>query len=134
MSEKSQKKSFQRILILVSALAFFGSTAFGIVQMFANTKPSPQQTSTIETESIDEQLKEQENGYKLVLEREPENPVALQGLVKTRLEMNNLKGAIEPMEKLVELYPDQVEFKALLSAIKQQVSEAGEGSEVELQE
>ena len=96
MPEKSQKKSFQRILILLSALAFFGATVFGLVQMFAgNTGPSSQQANTIETESIDEQLKAQEQGYELVLEREPENPVALQGLAQTRLQMNDLEGAIK---------------------------------------
>ena len=66
------------------------------------------------------QLAEREQGYELVLKREPENPAALQGLVETRIQMDDLAGAIEPMEKLVKIYPEQPELQALLEALKQQ--------------
>jgi Flp pilus assembly protein TadD len=65
------------------------------------------------------QLQKQAQGYELVLKREPNNQLALQGLVQARLQMNDLQGAVEPMEKLVKLNPDNPQYKALLTAIKQ---------------
>jgi len=39
-------------------------------------------------------------------------------LANVRLEMNNGKGAIEPLEKLVKLHPDRADYQALLAQAK----------------
>ncbi|MGK7872034.1 MAG: tetratricopeptide repeat protein [Xenococcaceae cyanobacterium] len=132
MSEKSKKKLLQRIMILVPGVAFLGFMVFPFIRMFHSpSQPQLERAATSETASIAQELQDRESGYELVLEREPENPVALQGLVETRLHMKDFEGAIEPMEKLVELYPEQEELKALLAAIKKQVAEGSQGSEAE---
>ena len=111
------KKPLQRILIIASAISFFGSTGYTLAQMFNGGFQSPEETT--ELASLEQQLQEQARGYELVLQREPENSVALQGLVDARLQMNDWQGAIAPLEKLVKLQPQQVEYQALLTEVMQ---------------
>lgn len=119
------KKPLQRILIIVSAISFLGSTGYTLAQMFNGSQSPP---VTTELASL-EQLQEQARGYELVLQREPKNSVALQGLVEARLQMNDWQGAIAPLEKLVQLNPQQVEYQALLTEVKMQVEKEGDHQE-----
>jgi cytochrome c-type biogenesis protein CcmH/NrfG len=125
MSQNTSQKPIQRILIILSGLAFAGSSIVGIAGLFSGAFQEPKDTATTAAVSKDSQFKEQIRGYELVLQREPDNQVALQGLVQTRLQMNDLQGAVAPMEKLVKLNPDNAQYKALLTGIKQRV---GQGS------
>ncbi len=128
MSTKSNKKTLQRIFVLVSGFAFLGSTGLILLQSaFDKSESAP----TPQTVSREEQLEARANGYEKVLEREPENPIALQGLVEIRLEMNDLEGAIEPLEELVKLYPEQQQYQAILAAIKQQLNGETQGNKEE---
>jgi cytochrome c-type biogenesis protein CcmH/NrfG len=120
MSQNTSQKPLQRIFILLSGLAFAGSTVFGMVGLFSNASQHPKDTRST-TASKDLQLQKQAQGYELVLKREPNNQLALQGLVQARLQMNDLQGAVEPMEKLVKLNPDNPQYKALLTGIKQRI-------------
>ena len=118
----SEKKPLQRILVLLSAFAFLGTTGFAIAGMFSNARQQPQQATNVESVSTGGELQAKARAYEKVLEREPENQTVLQALVQTRLQMNDLAGAIAPMEKLVELNPDKEQYKALLAGIKQQAT------------
>jgi tetratricopeptide (TPR) repeat protein len=62
-------------------------------------------------------------GYELVLEREPDNVNALQGLLENRLRQGNLKDAIAPLERLSQLIPEQIEYTLLLAQTKQQLQD-----------
>jgi cytochrome c-type biogenesis protein CcmH/NrfG len=115
------RKTVQRVLVLLFGLAFIGSTAFMLVgSLFSNDSQPSASTSTATGSSEQEQLQAQIRGYEKVLTREPNNPTALQGLVQARLALQDLPGAMEPLEKLVQLYPQEPELKALLEAVKQQ--------------
>ncbi len=114
-------KTIRQILIILSAMSFFGSTAFATVRLFSN--PSNQENTTTAEVSKDSQLQAQEQGYELVLQREPENQVALNGLVETRLQMNDVQGAIKPLEKLVKLNPDRSDYQLQLDQLKSQVGD-----------
>ena len=69
------------------------------------------------------QLEAQASGYQLVLEREPENQVALRGLLKIRLKQGDLEGATAPLEQLVQLHPEQTEYAVLLAQVKQRLGD-----------
>ncbi|KOP26061.1 hypothetical protein AMR41_12435 [Hapalosiphon sp. MRB220] len=107
----------KKILTWVSMVSFVGSGFFAIVPTIQKAIENPS-TQPVSAESS---LKKQEQGYKLVLQREPENKTALEGLVKIRLESQNLKGAVEPLEKLVKLNPDRQDYKVLLEKLQKQI-------------
>ena len=69
------------------------------------------------------QLEAQASGYQLVLEREPENQIALRGLLEIRLKQNDLEGATVPLEQMVQLHPEQTEYVVLLAQIKQRLGD-----------
>jgi tetratricopeptide (TPR) repeat protein len=68
-------------------------------------------------------LENQALGYQLVLEREPDNVNALQGLLEIRLQQQNLAAAIAPLERLGQLNPDQVQYRILLAQAKSQLED-----------
>ena len=121
MSQNTSYKPIQRILIIISGVAFAGSTVFGMAGLFSSALQEPKDNPKTAAVSNDSQLEAQERGYELVLQREPENQVALQGLVQTRLQSNDLQGAVHPLEKLVKLNPERADYKALLAQVNQQV-------------
>lgn len=122
MPEKRKTKLSQRIIILVSGLMFLGSTAFALLGLFTIPSPSPQAENPQANQTNETQLKQQEKGYETVLAREPDNVVALRGLVDTRLALNNFQSAIAPLEKLIKLDPQDPNLKALLDFVKQKAA------------
>jgi cytochrome c-type biogenesis protein CcmH/NrfG len=125
MSQNTSQKPMQRLFIIISGIAFAGSTVFGMAGLFSNAIQQPKDNIKTAVTARDSQLKAQERGYEKVLQREPDNQVALQGLVQVRLQTNNLHGALSPMENLVKLNPNNTEYKALLTEIKQRISTTG---------
>ena len=100
-------------------VSFGGSAIFGVVSLFSSGLSSQhQQKSAPVAVSQESLLAAQERGYQTVLQREPQNQTALEGLANVRLQMNNQVGAIEPLEKLVKLNPDRLDYKALLEQAK----------------
>jgi cytochrome c-type biogenesis protein CcmH/NrfG len=96
-----------------------------MAELFMKASQEPPQNAQTAATAKNSQLEELVKGYESVLQREPENQFALQKLVETRLQMNDLQGAIVPMEKLVKLNPDNAQYKALLAGIKQRVGTTG---------
>ncbi|QHV00343.1 tetratricopeptide repeat protein [Synechocystis sp. CACIAM 05] len=68
-------------------------------------------------------LESQALGYQLVLEREPDNVNALQGLLEIRLQQKNLSAAIAPLERLGQIRADQVQYRILLAQLKTQLED-----------
>ncbi|MEQ8975256.1 MAG: tetratricopeptide repeat protein [Coleofasciculus sp. C1-SOL-03] len=130
MADKKPKENpLKRILLVFSMVAFLGSTGYGLFGLYSNALQQPQTTATPEEASVDQQLAAKERGYELVLEREPENRVALEGLADIRLQRQDTQGAIAPLEKLIELHPQEAGYKVQLEQLQQQVGEVGEGEE-----
>jgi cytochrome c-type biogenesis protein CcmH/NrfG len=117
MAEKP--KRLQQVLILVSTIAFVGSTGLGAVSLFTtNPKANIDQANKVAEKSREEQLQVQIRGYESVLKREPENQSALEGLVKLQLQVGNLQAAVAPLENLVKLNPNVESYKLLLAEVK----------------
>ncbi len=109
----------KQIFALVSMVSFGGSAIFGIVSLFSSGLSSQhQQKSAPVAVSQESLLAAKERGYVTVLQREPENQTALEGLANVRLEMDDKVGAIEPLEKLVKLHGDRADYKVLLGQVK----------------
>lgn len=121
----TSQKPLMRFLIILSGLAFAGTSIFGMAELFMKASQEPQNKPQTAADVKNAQLEEMAKGYERVLQREPENQFALQKLVEIRIQMNDLQGAIAPMEKLVKLNPDNAQYKALLAGIKQRVGTAG---------
>jgi tetratricopeptide (TPR) repeat protein len=105
-------------LITVSALPLVGSVVEG--QQFTSNPNEKvitfdqQQLTIMEAEAA---------GYQKVLDREPNNDTALNGLIKIRLQQKDLEGAIPPLTKLAQLHPEQTEYSTLLAQAKQQTAD-----------
>ena len=69
------------------------------------------------------ELEARARGYELVLEREPDNQTAIEGLVDARIQLGDLEGVVEPLEKLAELNPNTPEYRVLLGQTKQSIGD-----------
>jgi cytochrome c-type biogenesis protein CcmH/NrfG len=111
-------QSQRRTFIWISGVMFLGSMAVSTVNLWKTGLSQDQPASIVSEEpSLDAQAR----GYELVLQREPDNVTALEGLANTRLEMNDPKGAIAPLEKLVKLNPDNADYATQLAEAHQKV-------------
>jgi tetratricopeptide (TPR) repeat protein len=87
----------------------------------AQPKASPNAAKSPEAQKAD--IEAQARGYEEVVKREPENQTALRGLLEAKLKLNDIKGAIAPLEKLAKLNPDSSEYGVLLAQAKQQLDD-----------
>ena len=77
---------------------------------------------------VQAELEARARGYELVLEREPDNQIALQGLVDARIELaraglTDLTDVVEPLERLSELSPEVLDYQIILGQVKQQLGD-----------
>ena len=114
-----KNKPLQRFLVVVFGLAFVGSTGAVIVGGLLNRESTTaSQSAYPEAPSPAEQLQSQAKGYAKVLEREPENPTALLGLLQISLQTGDLKAAISPLKKLVTIFPERTDLSNLLAELE----------------
>ncbi|MDP5339344.1 MAG: tetratricopeptide repeat protein [Nodularia sp. (in: cyanobacteria)] len=121
-----------RIILALAVSAFVGVSVIPIISAINNPSSSNQNAASTNgsVPSSDQlsKLQDEVRGYELVLQREPENQTALNGLLKARLQLLSLKqgdiqGVIEPLEKLAKLNPEQSEYGVLLAQAKQQLGD-----------
>lgn len=124
-----------RIILALAVTAFVGVSVIPIISAINNPSPLNQNAASTSSGASSNQLsklQDEVRGYELVLQREPENQTALNGLLQARLQLLSLKqgdiqGVIEPLEKLARLNPQQSEYGVLLAQAKQQMGDL-EGS------
>ena len=120
------KKSYQKIVVIVSGFALLTTMTVAGFSFRQSPQSSSQQANSGDPNSIDEQLQSTIKGYEIVLEREPDNLTAKQGLeealkilVATQIQAQNLEQAIPPMEKLAALVPENEQYQTVLQQMKQ---------------
>lgn len=125
---QSKRGPWLYLFLVLALLVFIGFYTLPLLSVMWKDSSAPSaQSTTVATSQLppgkQQELEAQEKGYELVLQREPDNNTALRGLMDVRLEQGNLSGAIEPLEKLANLNPEQTEYSILLAQAKQQVGD-----------
>ncbi len=128
-----KQKALQRILVLLFGSAFVGSTVFMLVGSLSGRQRSslPVTDSNVANEvtevppkdSLTARLESQAIGYERLLEKEPENTTILTSLVRIRLEMGDLEGAVAPLTQLTKLQPERKELVEILQQIETKLAE-----------
>jgi tetratricopeptide (TPR) repeat protein len=107
------------LVIAVSLLAITGFSLFPLVNLVldggAAVATEPNRLSAAQTS----QIQAQAQGYTQVLQKEPENQVALKGLLNARLQLGDIKGSLLPLEKIAALNPQTPDYTVLLGQTKQ---------------
>ena len=107
------------LVVSVSLLTLAGVSLFPLFSLGldrgAAVAANPNRLST----SQSTQLQAQAQGYTQVLQKEPENQVALKGLLNARLQLGDIKGSLLPLEKIAALNPQTPDYTVLLAQTKQ---------------
>lgn len=120
------------ITLLVLALGMIPFIAISVMPLLTSAFTAPQATPSpvVNSAAGDKiaELQAQEKGYQLVLEREPNNATALEGLVLARLQLIQLgKGeiasVIDPLRRLAAQHPEQTDYAILLAQAQQQTGD-----------
>ena len=80
-------------------------------------------TTDLDKDNAEQQLQakqalfQREAGALALLQREPNNPNALKVLADVRFELEDYAGAIEPLEQLVAMFPDDQELQNMRSQV-----------------
>ncbi|MFN6559755.1 MAG: tetratricopeptide repeat protein [Nostoc sp. ChiSLP01] len=115
LKRSKQIERRKRIITYISIVSFGGSMLFTVVNTLQQAWHQPQQPAI---NKVENELQKQLKGYELVLQREPNNKLALEKLSLLRLRMKDRKGAIALLEKLVKLHPDRQDYKTVLTNLK----------------
>lgn len=120
-----ERSKLSKALILLSGVAFLGSSVAGIGGLIASSLNQPAAESNT-AQSQDAQLQAQEKGFLGVLKREPNNPTALRGAIeiwRIRINKGDAQGVKKTIEGLVKANPQNKQYKELLDAIDKTIAE-----------
>jgi hypothetical protein len=117
-------KKVTKVVVLLSGVAFLGSSVAGIGGLIASSlqKPDPKENVA---HSQDAQLQAQEKGFLGVLKREPNNPTALKGAIeiwRLRIDKGDAEGVKTTIEGLVESDPKNKTYQELLVEIDKAIA------------
>lgn len=125
----SQPRSrwFLNFVLVLGAVAFIGFSMLPLFEsVIKESQPSTNATPAINQTPLAEQkskLAQEARNYEVVLQQEPNNQTALQGLVDARIKLGDLEGAIAPLEKLIALDPTDFRPVLVKASIRQKQGE-----------
>lgn len=115
-----RRRWFISVVLVLAIIAFVG---FSMLPLISTAFRAAQPASEAPVTQNQQQLEEAARGYEVVLQREPENQTALRELVRTRIQLLDLKGTVAPLEKLVALNPAETEYSLLLAEVNQRLGD-----------
>ncbi len=124
----TRRKAFTLVVLVIGIIPFIAISIVPLVSTIFNPRPTPPISSPSPTAQAADQIKQleaQEQGYQAVLEREPDNRAALEGLVSARLQLiqtgqRTIETVIAPLERLTKLNPDEPQYAVILAQAQQQ--------------
>lgn len=118
--QETKSRKLSRVITLILGLGFAASTfVIALSSVFSESESNNVAANDPNSPPVEEQIKTQISGYEKVLEREPKNVTALEGLALIHLKTDPKK-AIPTLEKLVEYYPERQDYAVVLKQVKQQ--------------
>jgi cytochrome c-type biogenesis protein CcmH/NrfG len=120
INRSKQIKRRQKFITVVSIVSFFGSIVFSAIPIIQQAINRPNAAVAQAENSLETQAK----GLEIVLKREPENHVALEGLVNVRIKLKDTQGAVQTLENLVKLHPERQDYKVVLEQLKKEVGKS----------
>ena len=129
---KISKQKYSRwlyVVLVFMVLALISFSVLPLLTTIVGENPPASSSSTVAGIAAESQaqLEAEAKGYELVLEREPDNQIALRGLLDARLKLGDIPGAIAPLERLAQLNESETDYQILLAQAKQQIGD-NEGS------
>lgn len=113
---------FVKGVLILAVAAFVAVPLVFIINGRTRTQTAANsQTATAEDRTA--QFQSQADGFAAVLAREPDNQTALLGLIEARIGLEDLEGAVEPLERLAELNPNEPQYAVALAQTKQQLND-----------
>lgn len=107
------------LVVAVSLLALTGFSLFPLFNLVFDGGAAVATEANNLSPAQNSQIQAQAQGYTQVLQREPENQVALKGLLNARLQLGDIKGSLLPLEKIAALNPQIADYTVLLAQTKQ---------------
>jgi hypothetical protein len=117
-----EQSKLKKALIILSGIAFLGSSLLGIGELIGSSLKQPVAKEN-PAQSQNAQLSASEKGFLGVLKREPTNQTALQGIqeiVNIRMEQRDIAGTKAILKQLIEIDPSRKDYKEFLAAIEKQ--------------
>ncbi len=110
-----QKRSpWISVILIVMVLSLLGFSGLPQTIGLFSVNPVSATNVPVESGSLDREAK----GYESVLEREPNNDFVLSKLLEVRLQQRDFQEAIDPLERLIKLHPEQAEYQIFLARTK----------------
>jgi tetratricopeptide (TPR) repeat protein len=107
------------LVVAVSLLALTGLSLFPLFSLgLSGGTAVATEPNSLSAEQIS-QAQAQAKGYLQILQKEPENQVALKGLLNARLQLGDIPGSLSPLEKIAALNPQISDYTVLLAQTKQ---------------
>jgi len=111
----------KKAIALVSMVSFFGSLLFtGVSTVYKSIHQTTRENAPLTAEAS---LQQQARNYELVLQREPNNQMALEQLSLLRLQLQDVKGSVAILAKLAKQHPDRKDYQVLLQQMRKQSSQ-----------
>ena len=127
---QGRNRWFVKVVLIFAVIALVVGSMVPIIAAFNDSQQSGNTQAGTGNSASDQKAKLEltAKGYEQVLEREPENRTALEGLLEARLLLfrlgqGDIKAIITPLEKLSKLNPEETRYAVLLAQAKQQAGD-----------